>query len=83
MDFSNYATKTDNKSISHVDTSSFAFEKFDKFDIEKLKNVPTNLRNLKTKVDNLDFHKLAPVPVDLRKLSNIAKNNVAKKDKNY
>ena len=30
----------------------------DKLDIDKLKNVPTNLSNLKTKVDKLDVDKL-------------------------
>ena len=50
VDLSNYATKTDIKNISHVDTSSFALE--------------TNLANLKTEVDKLDIDKLVPVPVD-------------------
>ena len=55
----NYATKTDIKNISHVDTSSFALKsnlaslktEVDKLDIDKLKNVPNNLSNLKSKVD--------------------------------
>ena len=51
----------------------------DKLDIDKLKNVPTNLSNLKSKVDKLDIDKLAPVPVDLSKLSNVVKNDVVKK----
>ena len=62
---SNYATKTDIKNISHVDTSSFALK--------------TNLANLKTEVDKLDIDKLAPVPVDLSKLSDVVKNDVVKK----
>ena len=41
IDLSNYATKTDIKNISHVDTSSFALK--------------TNLANLKTEVDKLDI----------------------------
>ena len=49
-------------------------------DIDKLKNVPTNLRNLKGKLDKLDVDKLVPVPVDLRKLSYVVKNKVIKKD---
>ena len=65
IDLSNYATKTDIKNISHVDTSSFALK--------------TNLANLKTEVDKLDIDKLAPVPVDLRKLSDVVKNDVVKK----
>ena len=51
VDLSNYATKTDIKNISHVDTSSFALK--------------TNLANLKTKVDKLDIDKLVSVPTDL------------------
>ena len=45
-----------------------------------MKNVPTNLRNLKSKVDKLDVDKLVPVPVDLSKLSDAVKNDVVKKD---
>ena len=45
-----------------------------------MKNVPTNLSNLKSKVDKLDVDKLVPVPVDLSKLSNVVKNDVVKKD---
>ena len=64
IDLSNYATKTDIKNISHVDTSSFALK--------------TNLANRKTKVDKLDIDKLAPVSVDLSKLSDVLKNDVVK-----
>ena len=65
VDLSNYATKTDLKNVTHVDTSSFALK--------------TNLASLKTEVDKLDIDKLAPAPVDLSKLSNVVKNNVVKK----
>ena len=65
VDLSNYATKTDLKNVTHVDTSSFALK--------------TNLANLKTEVDKLNIDKLAPVPVDLCNLSDIAKNDIAKK----
>ena len=51
VDLSNYATKSDIKNISHVDTSSFALK--------------TNLAHLKNEVDKLDIDKLLPVPVDL------------------
>ena len=44
-----------------------------------MKNVPTNLNNLKSKVVKLDVDKLEPVPVDLSKLSDVAKNDVVKK----
>ena len=62
---SNYATKTDFKNVTHVDTSRFALK--------------ANLANLKTKVDKLDIDKLAPVPVGLSKLSDVVKNDVVKK----
>ena len=62
---SNYATKTDLKNATHVDTSSFALK--------------PNLANLKSEVDKLDFDKLGPVPVDLSKLSDVVKNDVVKK----
>ena len=76
VDLSNYATKTDIKNISHVDTSSFALKtnlaslKADvhKLDIDKLKSLLNNLSILKNKVDKLDIDKLVPVPVDLSKL---------------
>ena len=66
VELSNYATKTDIKTISHVDTSSFALK--------------TNLTSLKTEVDKLDIDKLVSVPVDLSKLSDVVKNDVFKKD---
>ena len=74
--------QTGTKNATGTDTSSFA-KKVDltksnvgKLDIGKLKNVPTNLSNLKSKVDRLDV----PVPVDLSKLTDVVKNNVVKKD---
>ena len=45
-----------------------------------MKNVPTDLNNLKSKKDQLDVDKLVPVPVDLSKLSDVVKNDVVKKD---
>ena len=51
----------------------------DKLDIDKLKNVPSNLSNLKSKVDKLDIGKLESTAVDLSKLSNVVKNDVVKK----
>ena len=59
IDLSNYATKTDLKNVTHVDTSSFALK--------------TNLSGLKTEVDQLDIDKLVSVPVDLSKLSDSKK----------
>ena len=46
-----------------------------------MKNVTTNLGNLKSKVDKLDVDKLVSVPVDLSKLSDTVKNDVIKKDR--
>ena len=66
IDLSSYGTKTDIKNISHIDTLSFALK--------------TNLANLKTEVDKLDIDKLVPITVDLSKLSDVVKNDVAKKD---
>ena len=65
VDLSNYATKTDLKNITHVDSSSFALK--------------TNLASLKTEVDKLNIDKLALAPVDLSKLSDVVKNDVIKK----
>ena len=45
----------------------------DKLDIDKLKNVSTNLINLKSRVNKWDVDKLLPIPVDLSKLSDVAK----------
>ena len=65
VDLPNYATKTDLKNVTHVETSSFALK--------------TNLANLKTEADKLDIDKLAPVSDDLSKLSDVVKNDVFKK----
>ena len=63
VDLSNYATKTDLKNVTHVDTSTFALK--------------TNLANLKTEVNKLDIDKLAPVPIDLSNVvkSDVVKKN--------
>ena len=50
-----------------------------KSNLDKLKNVPTNLNNLKSKVDKLDVDKLVPVPVDLSKRSDGVKMMLSKK----
>ena len=45
-----------------------------------MKNVPSGLSNLKSKVGKLDVDKLVPVSaVDLSKLSDLVKNDVVKK----
>ena len=89
LDLSNYATKADLKNATGTDDTSQFLKKVDlanlksdgdKLDIDKFKNVPANLSNVKNKVDKLDVDKLVPVPADLRKLSDVVKNDVAKKD---
>ena len=65
LDLSSYATKTDLKDVTHVDVSNFALK--------------SNLASLKTGLDKTDVNKLKTVPVDLAKLSNVVKNDVAKK----
>ena len=41
--------------------------------------MPNNLSILKTKVGKLDIDQLIAIPIDLSKLSNLVKNEVAKK----
>ena len=56
LDLSNYVTKTDLKNATGIDTSSFVEKvdlaslksNFHKLDIDKLKNLPTNLSNFKS-----------------------------------
>ena len=57
--------EADIKNLSHVDTSNFALK--------------TNLASLKTEFDKLDIDRLVPVPINLSKLSDVVKNDVAKK----
>ena len=88
LNLSNYATETDLKNAAGVDTSKFAKKvdlaslksNVDKTDIDKLKNVPTNLSSFKSKIDKLDVDKLVAVPVDLSKLSDVIKNDIVKED---
>ena len=76
LDLSNYSTKLDLKKVTGVDISKCAKKvdlaslksNMDILDIDKLKNVPTNLSNLKSEVDKL--------VVNLSKLSNKVKNDV-------
>ena len=74
LDLSSYATKFDLKNTTGVDTLQFSKK--------------DDLDNLKLEVDKLDIDKLEklnadelkPVPTDLNKLSDVVKNDVAKKD---
>ena len=54
--------------MTHVNVSCFALK--------------TNLANLKTEVDKIDISKLTPVPHDFAKLSNVVRNDVARKTDN-
>ena len=62
LDLSHYATKSDLKNATRVNTSKFAKKvdsanlksNVDKLDINKLKNVPSGLSSLKSKVDKLN-----------------------------
>ena len=65
LDLSNYATKGDVKNVTDLDVSRYASK--------------TNLAALKIEVDKIDTDKLKTVPDDLAKLSNVVKNDVAKK----
>ena len=62
---SNNTTKTDLKNLSYADVSSFSLK--------------SNLASSETEIDKKDAEKLKTVPVDLAKLSNVVKNDVAKK----
>ena len=86
LDLFDYPTKADLKSAAGVDTSDFAKKtdlanmKFevDKLDIDKFKNMSSNLRNLKSKVDKLVIGKLETTTVDVSKLSDVVKNKLLK-----
>ena len=64
-DLSNYATKTNLKGATVVDTSNLATK--------------SDLTRLKAKVDKLDIDKLKTSPADLSKICNIVDNDVVKK----
>ena len=65
---SNYATKTDFKSATGIDTSKLATK--------------ADLTGLKAEVDKLDLYKLVPVPNDLSKLSDVVQNDFVSKVNN-
>ena len=78
---SNYATEADLKNATGIDTCKLVAKsdlvsliaEVDETDVDKLKTVPDNWSNFKSKVDKLDTGKLAPVLADLSKLSNVVK----------
>ena len=80
------------KELEHatvVDTSDLAAKRdfvaqkaeFGKLDLNKLVNVPTSLKNLKTKVDDLDFGKSKTAFINLKRLSGEVDNGVVKNTK--
>ena len=83
----NYPTKTDLKNATCVETSKFAKKVYlaslksnvDNLDIDKLKNLPTNFSNLKSKLDKLNIGILETTRVDLSKLGDVVNNIVVKK----
>ena len=87
LDLTNYATKADWKSLTGADISKFAKKVYltnlksnvEKLDVDKIKNIPSNLNNLKSKNDKLDIYKLLIVPVDLSKLSDVVKMMLLKR----
>ena len=84
---SNDTTKADLKNAIGINTSDFAKindlanlkSDVDKVDIDKLKNVSSNLSHLKSRVNKLDVNKIVPVPVDLSKLNGAVKLMLLKK----
>ena len=88
LDLSNYVTKAELKNATGVDTSKLAKKvdlanlksNADELDVDKFKNVPTNLSSLAIKVDKLHVDKLVPVPIELSKINDALKNDVLKND---
>ena len=64
LDLFNYATKSDVRKETGVDTSNFTKK--------------VNLTSLKSDVDKVDIYKLKTVPTDWSKLNNVADDDVAK-----
>ena len=64
--------------LKQTDLVSLKFN-VDKLDIDKLKNVPSNLSNLKSKADKLENGKLGTTPVHLSKLNDVVKYDVVEK----
>ena len=62
---SNYATKSDFKNATGIDTSKLALK--------------ANLANLRAEIDNINVGKFKTVPADLSKLSNVVNGEVVKK----
>ena len=87
-ELSNYATKSDLKNATGIDTSGFAKKDnlaklkpaVDELDIDKLKNEPRGLNSLKSKIHKLDLDKVKNVLVDLKKLIDIVEKEFVNKN---
>ena len=79
---SNYVAKADLKNATGVDTLDIHKKTgltslksdVDKLYFDKIKNLPSNLSYLKSKLDRLDIGKIETTSVDLCKLSHVVKN---------
>ena len=89
LHLSQYTSKKELEHATAADTSDLVAKKdfialkaaVDKFDINKLVYVPTNLNNLKAKVDHLDVGKLETLLVNLKKLRDVIANEIVKNTK--
>ena len=65
VDLYNYATKSDFKNATGIDTSKLALK--------------PNLANLRAEIDKINVAKFKTLPADLSKLSNVVNNEVVRK----
>ena len=86
MYLANYATKSELKNATGVDTSKFAKKTYlarlksdiGKLDIDKLEKEASALSSLKNKVYKLDFDKVVSAPVDLKNVVVVDQEGVKK-----
>ena len=76
-----YATDVNTSDLAAKKDLIASKSEVDRLDINKLVNVPTILKNFKTKLDDLDGGKLKTVSVDLKKLRDVVDNEVVKNTK--
>ena len=87
LDLSSYATKSDLKNATGIDTLQFSKKddlanlksEVDKTDVDELRNVLSDLNSLINNVDKLDVDKSKPIPVDLKRSSDVLKSEIVKK----
>ena len=73
LDLSNYATRSDTSDLTKQDDWANLKSDVDKLDFNKLKTVPSNLRNLISKVDKLDIGNLEINNIKTTDTSNLVK----------